>query len=59
MLRDISTHQFVGSEVAAWTIFDPYNIAANSSWSQIVHKTGWCQYLCTFNPAMKATLVVE
>ncbi len=39
--------------------FDSHGIAANASWTYTARTPGRYEYMCTFHPAMKATLVVE
>jgi plastocyanin len=39
--------------------FDSKSIAAGASWSWVASKPGRYDYVCTFHPTMKATLVVE
>ena len=39
--------------------FDSHAIAANASWTYTARTPGRYEYMCTFHPAMKATLVIE
>jgi plastocyanin len=39
--------------------FDSRTIAAGGSWTWVAGKPGRYDYVCTFHPGMKATLVVE
>lgn len=39
--------------------FDSRSIAAGRSWSHVARKPGRHDYVCTFHPGMKATLVVQ
>lgn len=39
--------------------FDSGSIAAGKSWSYVARKPGRYDYVCTFHPGMKATLVVQ
>jgi plastocyanin len=39
--------------------FDSRSIAAGKSWSHVARKPGRHDYVCTFHPGMKATLVVQ
>ncbi len=51
--KDLVPHTATGQ------FFDSHNIAANASWSQVVHKAGRYPYICTLHPTMKAILIVE
>lgn len=39
--------------------FDSRSIAAGKSWSHVARKPGRHEYVCSFHPGMKATLVVQ
>jgi plastocyanin len=39
--------------------FDSGNIAAGKSWSHVMSKPGRYDYVCTYHPGMKATIVVK
>jgi plastocyanin len=39
--------------------FDSGSIATGKSWSHAMTKAGRYDYICTFHPGMKATVVVE
>ena len=39
--------------------FDSGNIATGRSWSHVMGKAGRFDYVCTFHPGMKASLVVQ
>jgi len=40
-------------------VFDSGSIAVGKSWSHAAPKPGTYDYVCTFHPGMKATLVVK
>ena len=40
-------------------VFDSKAIGAQAAWSYIARKRGTFQYVCSFHPTMKATLVVQ
>ena len=40
-------------------VFDSGSIAVGKSWSHVAPKPGRYEYVCTFHPGMKATLVVQ
>lgn len=40
-------------------VFDSGAIAVGKSWSHVAPKAGKYDYVCTFHPGMKATLVVQ
>ena len=39
--------------------FDSGHIAMGKSWSHVMGKAGRFEYVCTFHPGMKASLVVQ
>jgi plastocyanin len=39
--------------------FDTHDIEPGRSWSHVMDEPGRYPYVCTFHPAMKATLIVE
>lgn len=45
--------------VTAKGVFDSGSIAPGKSWSHAAPKPGTYDYVCTFHPGMKATLVVK
>ncbi len=51
--KDLVPHTATGQ------FFDSHSIAANASWSQVVHTAGRYPYICTLHPTMKAILIVE
>jgi len=50
---------FPHTATASNKAFDSKAIAAGASWSWVAAKPGRFDYVCTFHPNMKATLVVE
>lgn len=45
--------------VTAAGAFDSGNIAAGQSWSHAMSQAGRFDYVCTYHPGMKATIVVK
>lgn len=52
--KDVVPHTATASKA-----FDSGSIAAGRSWSHAAPKPGRYDYVCTFHPGMKATLVVQ
>lgn len=52
--RDIVPHT-----ATATGLFDSGAIANGKSWSYVANKAGRHDYVCTYHPGMKATLVVQ
>lgn len=53
--KDLLPH----SATAASKAFDSRRIAPQASWGSVMDKPGRLDYLCTFHPTMKGTLVVH
>ena len=45
--------------VTAKGVFDSGAVAVGKSWSHLAPRPGTYDYVCTFHPGMKATLVVQ
>jgi plastocyanin len=54
--KDLVAHTATSSEAG---IFDSKLIAPDTSWKLTVRKKGDFAYICTYHPAMKATLRVK
>ncbi|RQT22159.1 cupredoxin family copper-binding protein [Burkholderia contaminans] len=49
----------VAHTATAAGVFDSHEIAPDASWTDVANTPGRHAYLCTFHPAMKATLTVK
>jgi plastocyanin len=52
--RDVVPHT-----ATAAGLFDSGGIASGKSWSHVASKVGRHDYVCTYHPGMKATVVVQ
>ena len=52
--KDVVPHTATAKDV-----FDSGAIAVGKSWSHVAPKPGKYDYVCTFHPGMKATLIVQ
>ena len=55
----VNKDPFPHTATAADGTFDSQSVAAGRSWSYVTHKSGKFDYVCTFHPGMKGTLLVK